>query len=304
MILTSSKQKKKEKQTIMLEWKSLRLKKLLSGRVIRNTKGFGWLVESKQTTAETTTWVDDVDAEHIYGKKWKFTPHYKSDTKYFLDVDFSRDDVWYKNLGSIKVLEFFYNVFFLLRRIIGSLVPIAFAIFLVYGFALGFNSNGDTTLMIVGMPFMIGFIAWIFLMILETTFSAIARSILKPADEYAESLRRISGGHSGYGDDISVPKKIFLSILSLVFVVAGFFVGGAIGSEVRYYIMAQNGGAGLFQSQVPQMITFFVGVPLILFTAVMTMIKIWKGRTSRVLFMLLNILVTAALTFLVMIFTI
>lgn len=288
----------------MEERKSLRLNKLFSGRVIRNARGFGWLVNSLTNITETTTWVDSADAEHQYGNTWKITPHYKSETKYFVEIEFLRDSDWYQNLPGVKVLEVFYNIFFTIRRILGALLPMAWV--LLFGFfilwsGIGSGAEKDALLLKVLTPIVISTFAWIFLLVLETTFSAIARGILKVKDEYAEAFRRISNGHSGFGDDISVPKKIFLSVLSLLLVGLGFFIGGMVGSAVAQAIEATT-GAALVKSQVPKMITVFAGMPIILFTIVMTMIKIWKGRTSRILFMLLNVLVTAALIFLVMIF--
>lgn len=69
-----------------METKTMKLKKLLSKRVIRNTKGFGWHLYDATDVSETTTWVDSVEAEHIYDNKWKLTPHYNSETKYFIMV--------------------------------------------------------------------------------------------------------------------------------------------------------------------------------------------------------------------------
>ena len=286
-----------------METKSMRLKKLLSGRVIRNTKCFGWHLYDKTDVEETTTWVDSVDAEHMYGDKWKFTPHYNSETKYFLDVSFYRKSEWFKNLGGVKILEFFYNLIFLIRRIIGALLPAVFVITMIFVIT-GTSGNDDTTSNLVGAIFGGTFMTWVLLMLLEDIFAMIARGILKPADGREASLRvQSDGSHgyaSGYGDDLSVAKKIFLSIGSVVCAVVGLFIGGAVGQAIAMGLIADG---TLTQGKFGNLsvIVALFGTALTLFLIVVTIIKIWKAKTSRIFFMILDVIVSAALMALLMI---
>ncbi len=286
-----------------METKSMRLKKLLSGRVIRNTKCFGWHLYDRTDVEETTTWVDSVDAEHMYGDKWKFTPHYNSETKYFLDVSFYRKSEWFRNLGGVKILEFFYNLIFLIRRIIGALLPPAFVIAMLF-VIIGTSSNDDPTGNLVGAIFGGAFMAWVLLILLEDIFAMIARGILKPADGREASLRVQSDGSygysSGYGNDLSVAKKIFLSIGSVVCAVVGLFIGGAVGQAVAMGLIADG---TLTQGKFGNLsvIVALFGTALTLFLIVVTIIKIWKAKTSRILFMILDVIIPAALMVLLMI---
>lgn len=286
-----------------METKSMRLKKLLSGRVIRNTKCFGWHLYDKTNVEETTTWVDSVDAEHMYGDKWKFTPHYNSETKYFLDVSFYRKSEWFKNLGGVKILEFFYNLIFLIRRIIGALLPAVFVIAMIFVIT-GTSSNDDTTSNLVGAIFGGTFMTWVLLMLLEDIFAMIARGILKPADGREASLRVQSDGSygyaSGYGDDLSVGRKILLSLGSVVSTAVGLFIGGALGDAVALSL-TENGTLTQGKFSNFSALVGLGGFALIFFLLVVTIIKIWKAKTSRIFFMILDIIVSAALMALLMI---
>ena len=259
-----------------METKSMRLKKLLSGRVIRNTKCFGWHLYDKTDVEETTTWVDSVDAEHMYGDKWKFTPHYNSETKYFLDVSFYRKSEWFKNLGGVKILEFFYNLIFLIRRIIGALLPAVFVIAMIFVIT-GTSGNDDTTSNLVGAIFGGTFMTWVLLMLLEDIFAMIARGILKPADGREASLRVQSDGSygyaSGYGDDLSVGRKILLSLGSVVSTAVGLFIGGALGDAVALSL-TENGTLTQGKFSNFSALVGLGGFALIFFLLVVTIIKI------------------------------
>lgn len=286
-----------------METKSMRLKKLLSGRVIRNTKCFGWHLYDRTDVEETTTWVDSVDAEHMYGDKWKFTPHYNSETKYFIELSFYRKSEWFRNLGGVKILEFFYNLIFLIRRIIGALLPAAFVIAMILAITSS-SSNNDATGNLVGAIFGGTFMSWLLLIVLEDIFAVTARGILKPADGEDASFRVQSDGSyshaSGYGNDISVVKKIFLSIGSVVGAAVGFFIGGALGDAIA---LSLTENSTLTQGKFGNLsvIVALFGTALTLFLIVVTMIKIWKAKTSRILFMILDVIIPAALMVLLMI---
>lgn len=286
-----------------METKSLRLKKLLSGRVIRNTRGFGWHLYDASDVTETTTWLDSVDAENVYDNKWKLTPHYNSETKYFIDLTFYRKNEWFKNLGSIKILEFFYNFVFILRRIIGAILPPAFVIFMIMSMVT-FSKNNSEAGSVVGAIFGGIFMSWILLMILEDIFSGIARGILKPADDADASLRVQSDGSygyaSGYGNNISIPKKIFLSLLSVVSTAVALFFGGAIGDVIATGIEESgNPTSGILSGHTATIA--LIGMPIVLLLLVITIVKTWKAKTSRMLFMFLNILVSVVFMIILMI---
>lgn len=286
-----------------METKTMKLKKLLSKRVIRNTKGFGWHLYDATDVSETTTWVDSVEAENIYDNKWKLTPHYNSETKYFIMVTFYRKNEWFKNLRSVKVLEFFYNLIMILRRIIGALLPLMFVVAMGVTVAFSSQNNGEAA-SILATVFGISFSAWLLFMLLEDIFSAIARGILKPATGNDAAARVQSDGSvvrsSGYGNDISTLKKIFLSVISIVIVVAGILFGGAIGDAIALKL-TESGAIEAGSYSILSSVIALVGAPIVLFLLVVTIIKIWKAKTSRMLFMLLDLVVSAAFMMLLMI---
>ena len=146
--------------------------------------------------------------------------------------------------------------------------------------------------------------AWVLLILLEDIFAMIARGILKPADGREASLRVQSDGSygysSGYGNDLSVAKKIFLSIGSVVCAVVGLFIGGAVGQAVAMGLIADG---TLTQGKFGNLsvIVALFGTALTFFLIVVTIIKIWKAKTSRILFMILDVIIPAALMVLLMI---
>ena len=168
----------------------------------------------------------------------------------------------------------------------------------------GTSGNDDTTSNLVGAIFGGTFMTWVLLMLLEDIFAMIARGILKPADGREASLRvQSDGSHSyasGYGDDLSVGRKILLSLGSVVSTAVGLFIGGALGDAVALSL-TENGTLTQGKFSNFSALVGLGGFALIFFLLVVTIIKIWKAKTSRIFFMILDVIVSAALMALLMI---
>lgn len=274
---------------------------ILRARVVRNTKCFGWHLYDKTHNSETTTWLDSVDAEHMYGNEWRITPNYKSETKFFVDLTFCRDESWFKNLSSIRVLETIYNILFFIRKAIGALLIPFFVLLIVTSSVF----NKDDLSAYDGILFYLPYLIWGVLVAVETILASVARVILIPEDGEEAAFRlnyngRVTYAH-GFGNDISLVRKIVVSIKSVVYTLIGFLLGGSLGEALSKSLI--NNGATLIEcSPIIQIIIAFVICAITIFLLVMTMIKTWKPKRIRLLFIFLDLLVPSVLMFLFLAF--
>lgn len=157
-----------------MQSKYLTIKKFGWKRIAKNTQKFGWVLndaEEHRETTTTTTYEGEVVNDEV-----RIREHTSSSTKVRIHLYFTRDPNNFENLKSIALIELLYNIAFLVRRIIGFILPIATVIMIILSF-IGFSdmvieSSAPTWW---GM----GLFTWIGLIILESILASIARRILR-----------------------------------------------------------------------------------------------------------------------------
>lgn len=158
----------------MPKYKRLILKRHGWKRIAKNTMKFGWeLYDAKEhtTVTEETSYTGKVVDDTIY-----LDPHTKTYTSISIHLSFVRYKEKFSNLFAIFPLEILYKIVFTLRRILGSILPLAFgASFLFYIFMSGTDSN---VMLPLGCCF-IGLIVWAVLILFEQIFAGIAGKILR-----------------------------------------------------------------------------------------------------------------------------
>lgn len=147
------------------------IKRFAWQRVAREFSRLGWdIVNAEQETSTTYTHHYDVYEDGT-------TIHTGTDksSKVRIWLSMVRDRDWYVNGNKIIAIDIFFSIFFLLRRVMGALTPIAaipFVILLLIGF-------GTTEVGQVFMALFFSFLgSWILLQILEFVFSVIGGNIL------------------------------------------------------------------------------------------------------------------------------
>lgn len=156
------------------ETKNLVLKKFGWKRICKNIQMFGWILDDAyqhEETTVTTTYTGEVVNNRIEIKE-----DVNKSTKVRVHLSFYRDSSRYLNLNKIKLLEIFYNIVFLFRRVLAFILPImsivAFIIFL-----LGHSDFLLTSSF--GGILVTGIFIWICLIITENILARIAYSKLE-----------------------------------------------------------------------------------------------------------------------------
>lgn len=159
------------------KYKYLTLRKFGWKRIAKNTQRFGWKLfdaEEETTITETTEYEGTIS-----GDKLTITPHTRSSSSTKMNLSFSRDPDRFVNLGSIRILELFYNIFFLIRRILARLLPLAYIASIVLMLLSNSVPNGEldtaTTVFFYALG---GTAVWLAMIILENIFAKIASKIL------------------------------------------------------------------------------------------------------------------------------
>lgn len=144
-------------------------------RVIRNERKFGWeLVDYvKHTTTTTTT---EYEGKVHDNGDVTFTPHTSTSSKTRMELYFVRDKDRIANLGSVYLVEMWFNLIFLIRRIIGFFVPIVGVAFLLVALMGG---SMDEVGKMVGTAFFVIILSWLAGIILEDILAAIGKKVLK-----------------------------------------------------------------------------------------------------------------------------
>ena len=154
--------------------KHLVIKKIGWKRICKNTQRFGWVLDDAyqhEETTVTTTYTGEVINDKIVIKEDK-----QKSTKISVHLSFYRNSNWFVNLNKVKFLEFFYNIFFLFRRILAFFLPIISVVVLV----IALMGKSDFILSSsLGIVWEIGIFVWIFLIIIENILARIAYRILK-----------------------------------------------------------------------------------------------------------------------------
>ena len=138
-------------------------------RIAKNTQRFGWILsdaEEETTVTETTTYEGNVVGDTLY-----INPRTNRSSKVRVWLTF------YRNIyvpAGVRVLEFFYSLIFLLRRILAFFLPIIGVCALIV-FLMG---HGDI-LLTYPTIFILPLLLWLSFIILEGILARIARAILR-----------------------------------------------------------------------------------------------------------------------------
>lgn len=170
-----------------VKYKKLVVGRVGWGRIVRNTERFGWeLVTAEEvTTVETETYYEGyqdgnrfiIEAE-MDGNNIKLPTKTREHKSVREHLTFRRDSNWFKNLFAIFPLELIYNILFIVRRIIGILLPIAAG--LLFAVAIIFNNiELRDDIIHISMYVEIAFVVWLALIIIEGILARIAKRILK-----------------------------------------------------------------------------------------------------------------------------
>lgn len=158
-----------------MEFKSLSLKRRGWKRVARNTTRFGWNLENatELTTKYTTT---TYEGKFVNDDTVEISPRDSVSYTTTIELTFSRDRDKIENMFLILMLEFWYKVFFVLRKFFGKFAIVAFVLVMI---SCSFLQN-DTEML---YPIMLGCMSvigiWLVMRFLENTFSAIAARVIK-----------------------------------------------------------------------------------------------------------------------------
>ena len=156
--------------------KNLSVKKFGWKRIAKNTQRFGWVisdaVEHTEVT-ETTTYEATVYNDTIY-----VNPKTNRSSWVRVFLTFYRNS--YLIPASVKVIEFFYNIIFFLRRVLAFFVPIATVLVILFASMGGANAiDGGETIYMIGTGWVLISGFWLAFIILENILARIASGILK-----------------------------------------------------------------------------------------------------------------------------
>ena len=160
----------------MRKTKVLRVKPFGWKRIARNVQRFGWTAYDAEE--ETTTTTETSYTGEIVGNKVYITPHTKSSTKVRVWLSFYRNSDNFKNLYAIKPFELLYGIVFWIRRILGTLLPIATVIMFIF-VMINQSTPNPTEMESIFLYYLLALGIWVLGMVLEVIIARIANKILK-----------------------------------------------------------------------------------------------------------------------------
>ena len=141
-------------------------------RVARNFCRFGWELGDANTITEVR---ERTRYEgRTYGDTFTVTPHTTRRTKTRVHLSFARDTSAFPDYPRIIALELLFNILFLLRRIIGALLPWGLGITFLC-LILNVTETNDPTLPLLVFA---AFLVWVLLQFFEYFLSRVAQRIL------------------------------------------------------------------------------------------------------------------------------
>ena len=164
------------KEEDMRKTKVLRVKPFGWKRIARNVQRFGWTAYDAEE--ETTTTTETSYTGEIVGNKVYITPHTKSSTKVRVWLSFYRNSDNFKNLYAIKPFELLYGIVFWIRRILGTLLPIATVIMFIF-VMINQSTPNPTEMESMFLYYLLALGIWVLGMVLEGIIARIANKILK-----------------------------------------------------------------------------------------------------------------------------
>ncbi len=270
----------------MIERKSVKTKRRAWKGVVSNMRAFGWVADEATEYEERSTSVTGYDITST-STGYHAKPNYETSVERYVIVNFHRDTSWYSNLGAVKVIETFYNISNVLRKILGKLLWFGFGAALLFMVILGsyFGSDELTTKISIAFGVTIG--AFLLFFIAERILISSAKATLKTAD--GQSAAAITGGD--YGENMSTGRRVFISLLTVFVPFVGGFIGLAVGSEVL-----------LAEIQVLCWIFLLLMIVSSLFLTVLAIFKLWKKQRGYPLLVTLDFFAPLIFAFLLMAF--
>lgn len=158
-----------------IECKSLSLKRRGWKRIARNTTRFGWELEkaTELTTKYTTT---TYEGKFVSDNTVEISPRDSVSYNTTIELMFIRHRDKIQNMGLILMLEFWYNVFYWLRKFFWKIAKVAFVLAII---GVGAFSDNMEMMYFVELGCMGVIGIWFVMRILENTFSAIAERVIK-----------------------------------------------------------------------------------------------------------------------------
>lgn len=139
-------------------------------RVVRNIQRFGWEVDSARdlTSVSTTT---NYSAKYVSDDTIEVSSHDSNSYHRRIIVDLHRNELEIPGIEKIKQLELLYNVFYIIRKILGPLFPFNL-FFFIYALI-------DSSLLSMTLTFFFLSVMWVISRILEDVISSKAKIILE-----------------------------------------------------------------------------------------------------------------------------
>ena len=157
-----------------MENKIVKVSRFGYNRIVSNFQKFGWEMDSVTEMTKTstrTTYEGRVIGDEVHIEERN---HVKK--KVFVEIDMHRDEDSFLNLKAIKVLELFFNIIYLLRRLLALVLPI---VSVVLGIVV-LLGNGDLLFeaeegeLPIGLYWILGLFGWVVLIIIENILASIA----------------------------------------------------------------------------------------------------------------------------------
>ncbi len=157
-----------------VQTKFLRINKFGWKRVAKNTMRFGWELDDAVQHDETTYNRSYTTTYGTYGAYTK--EHVDKRTKTRIHLTFYRYTDAFTNLFSVFFLELLYNLAFLVRRLIGWVLPLGGGILLFFALM---GEGEEIAESAFGFYVFTAFFLWVGLQVAEVILSLIAKAILR-----------------------------------------------------------------------------------------------------------------------------
>ena len=150
-------------------YKTLYIKRFGWKRIAREFQRMGWKLNDAYEHTNTT-YTDHYDVYEDGHREYTGTT---TNTKISISLHMSRDLDWYENGHKIHVIDVFFSLFFVIRRLLGTIMPINIVIFIISLIAGGDFYNTYFGIFFAILGSYLGFL------LLEIIFSFIGKAILK-----------------------------------------------------------------------------------------------------------------------------
>ena len=176
--------KAKDDKMAACQIKTVKCRKIGWKNVSKNVQCFGWTPASAEEITTIKEKLDYYEVSGSFDENMHFsgtaTPHITTSTKTRVWLSFYRIPADFSNLPAIAPLELLYNIFFLIRKILGTILPwLLFATFAVAIILSGSPFDAQDYYLLLGYAWMICFGGWLVCIFLDFLFARIAKAILR-----------------------------------------------------------------------------------------------------------------------------